>query len=497
MILLKKYEDPKYGVLNAIRDSEQPFEGIVKAQNMLFRENEWVKTPGLTEINDTVIGTDPIWGVHVFNQVGSGKSFILATSGGSLYKYDEAARSFTEIFNGFTPNTQVEFLDDGDFCYFGSDENDWRRYDGGSKTYKVGGTSPPLKFKQIIFNPYAGRYFGITGKDKFLYWSNHIDNGGIEVWPASNVQIIESVKGDRPQRLDIFEGRVNIFSNHSISSGDVRGVPETWSFQREKSISGAVAARTVKRYGSTFFMLDENNDVYTWPGGKSITEGRIKLYLDPAYRHLAVAEIVDNRYYVLTFKSGQAVSSNKYHTWHYDILGDRWYGPSIQRNVVSSVFDDKSGKAYFGGIDDLAGYVLEYRGRNIRNTAMKCHVISSSSDYGEPIVDKRYHRLHIKAKQDGSLPDSQGQVELIVNVDHKGNTQQAQRIVLDDPANQNLSETGAVRGSITKRHHIHDSVGVGTAIQWELKHEVLNGDFAFSNITIEYYRKFIKKNRGV
>lgn len=500
-VTVQQYRDPKYGVINAIRDTEQPPEGIVMAQNMYYRENEWQKLPGMTEHDTTQLDTEPVWSIYDFIKQSTQESFVMAVCNGKLYRRGPKDSAFTQVAGGITKGSQVEFIEDRDRLYYGSDSDDWRSFDGGSTTYKVGGASnAPLQFRKIVFNPYAQRYFAIKKGQPFLYWSEHIDNGGIEQWPGSNIQIVESEQGDTPEDISIFEGRINIVSGRSVSSGDVRGVPATWSFQREKSDTGTIAFRTVKRIGNSFLWLAPNFEVYKWPGNQYITQGRVQFSIDPNFVHLACAEEVEDRYYVLCFKHGLATSTNKYHWWVYDTLGDRWYGPSIQRNVVSMYYSHKKNLLFLGGTDDLTGYVFEYRGRNIKNTAMKCHVKSSSSDYGEPQVDKRYEKIHIKAKMEGSEPNH---VEIIVNVDNKDDNQQSQQITLEDPATEDvpgvghIAGTGEVKRSITKRKHIHDNVGRGVAIQWEVKHEVQNGDFRFSAIDIEYRRKFVKEDRGV
>lgn len=491
----KIYSEWPHGVINAIDETEIPFDAVSHSDKMIFKENRWRKLPGLTEINGTPIGVDPVWSVFSFNQILPVNKIRLATSGGDLYKFDEQSDAFISIHNGLNANQQVSFLEDANKVYFGSQRDLWRRYDGGLKTYTVGGANPPKMFSKIIFNPYAGRYFGIGNLDNpdYLYWSNHLDNGGIEVWPDANTQIIESEQGDFPLDIQIYQGRLSIFSKNSIHSGSVIGVPENWVFQREKSITGADAGRTVKRHGRSFIMFapDESGDygLYKWPDDTFISKGRVKFDADPAFSHLACAEIIDNRYYVIAFKSNQAVSSNKYHLWYYDILGDRFYGPSTQYNVVSMFYDKKSRLLHCGGTDNLSGFVMEHRGNDIKGVASACHFKSSFSDYGTPFREKRFNNIWIKAKQTGE------EFELTVNVANRHSNPHAQGIKLEDLANKNPMGTGSVRRAVNLRGYIHDAYSLGESVSFELKHAVLNGEFEFSTIGIEYDDKGYKKEK--
>jgi len=490
-----KYKDFKYGVINDIEASEIPKEAMKKSDKFYFRENFWRKIPGLTEINDTLIGADPVWGVFDYHRVITGDSFRMAASGGDILKYDPGSRLFTSVHSGMVPNQRVEFLEDNNQLYFGSDEDDWRRFDGGVTTYPVGNaTTKPKKFRKIIYNPYAQRYFGIGFKEnpQGLYYSEHLDDGGIETW-TDLYQIIESVEGDHPLNCDIYEGRITTVSKNSISSGTVLGVPENWTFQREKAQTGAIAGRTFKRYKGSFFMFTPSFDVYRWPENEIVNKGRVRFSVDPNFAHLACAEVVDERYYYLCFKSGEAVSSNQYHLWIYDILGDTFYGPHTQFNIVSMFWDREKRVLLTGGTADLAGFALEHRGRNVKNKAMKCHAVSSYSDYGFPEIEKRYNKGWLKFKQEGTHIGSEGQVELVINTNNQYNNPQSQKIALVDPDNQNLSDTNAVKEAITKRFDIFEQYGLGNAIQYEILHEKLNADLAFSELTVDYDPKDYEK----
>lgn len=497
---IQQYKDFKHGVVNAIEVSEIPVEAVYKAQNFYYRENWWRKLPGFVEINPTTLGTDPVWGLVKWRQLNTGKVFVIATSGGNVYNYDEGTKTFSSIYTGLVANQPIEFYQDRDHLYFGSDENPWRMFDGGVSTYPIGKANAPKKFSRILYGPYAGRYFGIGNKDQRdgLYYSEHIDNGGINQWTAAP-QLMESVKGDYPLALDIYEGRLTTASEFSISSGTVVGVPESWSFDREKAQGGCVSGRTFKRFGNAFYMLSPNYELYKWPDDVFVSKGRVKLNVNPINAKLACAEIVDNRYYYLAFKSGENESHDKYHLWIYDILGDRFYGPHKQFNVISLYYDDVSNKLLMGGADELAGFVGEHRGTDVKGEKMACHLVSSFSDFGYPQVEKRYVKGWIKCRQHGSLPSNEGQVEIIIDVDNRYDRPYTQRISLQDPANDptHLMETGAVKEAVTKRFHIHEQFGRGNALGWQVKHEVLKGEFEFSQVDIEYYLKNYKKeDRG-
>lgn len=504
----KTYNDFTLGVINVGKSHQQPINSLRKSQQMYLKDGLMKKIPGLVEINNTAIGSDPVWSNFLFRQTSPNhanlqKEYRLAASGGKIYLFNESTRVYDELYSGLVPNKQIEFLEDPPFLYFGSQYDKWRRFDGGTVTYPVGGDNgnagdAPRMFKKMLYNPYAQRYFGIGELLDInkLRWSEHIDNGGIEIFPASNNQIIESVNGDTPQWMEIYEGRINIFSQNSISSGTVEGVPEIWSFQREKSQAGALAGRTVKRHGSSFLMLTPSFEVYAWPDDVFITKERIVFDINPYFAHLACAEIVDGRYYYLSFVSGDAVSSDKYTLWIYDILGKRWSGPHVRYNVVSMHYDPVNATLNCGGADELAGFVLEHRGRNIKNRISPVHIISNNDDYGTPRVDKRYSKLWVTASQEGSDSLGTGNLQVITTVDGLNGSPQSQLITLEDPANQNLSNTSVVRDAVTKRGFINEDKGRGNRFQYELKHEISNGDLEFSALDVEYYPRTQKENRA-
>src|SRR3990167_6595836 len=504
MIKVERYNDFKFGVINSIEESNLPKEAMFRSQNMHYKENRWRKMPGLEILNSTQLGAFPVWSSGNWYWVAPAGKKVLASCGTDLYA-EQSDATFVSVDSLVISGALLEYLNVPPFVYYGSQLTKWKRYDGGTVVYPVGGSNgeasdAPKKFIKIIFNPYAGRYFAIGDPDNpdLLNWSAHIDNEGIEKWADGNAQIVDSVQGDSPKNIDLYEGRVTKFSQHSINSGSVVGVPENWSFQKERAQAGCLAGRTLKRYGASFFMLTPEFEVYQWPNDKFISKGRVKFKINPYKAHLACAEIREDRYYELTFESSEAVSSNKYHSWTYDILGDRWYGPHIQRNIVSMYFDSDKNQVLCGGIDDLEGFIYEMRGRNIKTAAMKCRLTSGYQFQGDIRSDKRYHMVRIKSKQEGGfLTSGEGQLELTVNVDTFENNPQTQRIILEDPSNINPMDTSLVRDSIIKRAHIHDAYGLGSSIQVDLRHEVLNGDLEISEWDVEYRSRTKKENRGV
>lgn len=509
MLKLQKYNDFQHGVVNAIEESEIPSTALAKSQNMYYRENRWRKLPGLAFLNSTDIGTDPVWGLGKFYNIIDNKRILLASSGSDVYKWDANLQVFTSIRTGMIENQQVEFVNYPPFLYFGSQYDLWQRYDGGAKSFSVGGSNglaadAPRKFSNIIFSPYSGRFFGVgeLANPDYLYWSAHIDDEGIEKWPDGNVQIIESVNGDSPQAVDIFEGRITVFSQNSISSGNVSGVPESWSFQRDRAQTGCYARRTLKKYGQTFYMLTPDFEIYQWPSDKFVSKGRVKFSINPYKAHLACAEIVENRYYDICFVSGEETSSNNYHYWRYDILGDRWYGPSTQRNLVSMYYDKDESLLYCGGAGDLVGKVMKLEGRNIGVTAMQCHLKTGFDFQGDIRDDKRYSMFRIKAKQEGSLPGGTGDLEVIINFDQRANEYYTQRLLLEDPGNLSPNAddrfilTSQVRDSIIRRAHIHEQYARASSVQVELKHEVKDGDLEISEWEIEYRQRTKKEARN-
>ena len=503
MIFIEKYNDFKYGVVNAIDPSELPKEALYKSQNMQYKENRWRKIPGLTEVNPTQISsTNGVWGIGFHYDIITKKRITLIYCGTDVFKLNDDL-STTSIDSVMSLNSQLEFMSLPQFTYFGSQNDKWRRYDGGTQTYFIGANNgdasdAPRKYIKILFNPFAGRYFAIgdPANPDYLNWSAHIDDEGIEKWPGANVQITESVNGDVPLNFDMDNGRILLVSKHSINSGTVVGVPQNWNFQKEKSQTGTIAGRTLKRYGSFYLMLTPDFEVYKWPNDVFVTKGRVKFNINPYKAHLACAEITENRYYDLCFESGEAVSSNKYHWWRYDILGDRWYGPSIQRNIVTMTKDPDKNFTLCGGVDDLSGYLMELRGLNIKNSQMKCHMITGYNFQGDINLDKRYTKVRVKAKQAGSLASSQGQLEVTANVDSWADAPQSQTLTLEDPANENPMDTSAVRDAIIKRAHIHELYGRGSSIQLEFKHEQLNGELEISEWEIEGYMRTKKEARS-
>lgn len=496
--MISTFRDFKFGLVNAIPPSEIPKEALAKCQNFWYRDGRFKKIPGLTEIHASPTGTNGVWSVFRSHRLTPKESTKLKSTSTSVYKQN-ADLTWTSIYSPIQLDAQIEYLEYPPYVYFGSKYDSWRRYDGGAITYPVGGDNGQAvdairKFSKVVYNTYAGRFFGIGTVDNpdALDWSAHIDNEGIEKWPTANRQFAESIKGDTPQSIDIFEGRLTIANQNSISSASVVGVPQSWSFQREKSQSGAVAGRTFRRWGNSFFMLTPDHEIYRWPEDQFITKGRVKLKVNPYFNHLACAEIVENRYYVLTYLNSEGAGDDRYDTIIYDILSDSFSGPHKGYNIVSMFWDTDTNLLLCGGADNLYGTVMEFRGNNIRGKKMACHFVTGHWDDGEPYVDKRYSKIWLKAKQTGSST-----VEVITNVDSKNDAPQSQHITLEDPPNTSFMDTGAVRDAVTKRGYIHDQFGRGNAIQVELKHEELNGEFEFSEFSLEYTKKPYKKfNRG-
>jgi len=489
--IFKKYEGFEEGVINVGSAASVPVTALRKLQNFYLKDGLLRKLPGLAEINGTAIGADPVWSVFSGHHIYPDKAQRLAASGSKIYKFNDQSDAFEELYSGLNANKQIEFLEEPPYVYFGSQFDDWRKFEiGTTLTYKIGNTQAPPKASQILYNAYAQRYFAIgdlTDKDK-LKWSNHIDDGGIEIWPDANNQVIESESGDYPQRMAIYEGTVTMASQHSIHSGDVTGVPEIWDFRREKAKTGTIAGRTFKRWGTSFLMLSPSLEVYAWPDDVFITKEKIKFDINPHKAHLACAEIVEDRFYYLVFESSEAVSQDKYHLWIYDLIGKRWSGPHKYYNLVSLFYDRGNNVLLCGGSDDLAGFVLEHRGRDIKGRKSPGHIISSYHDYDYSRIDKRYSKFYMTCSQEGVLPSNAGQVEVIVNVDGKYNNPQSQRLsLIDDPApNSHIADTGDIREVITKRAHIEDAYGLGNRIQVEIKHEVQNGDFAIKDFEIGF-----------
>ena len=497
--MIDTYRDFKFGLVNALPMSEIPKESVFKSQNIYHKDGRWRKLPGLTETHATPTGTNGVWSVFKSHQLVPKSSVALKSTSTSVYKQNPNT-TWTSIFTPVTLDAQIEYLEYPPYVYFGSKDDLWRRFDGGAITYPVGGSNglasdAPRKFSKIVYNNYAGRFFGIGARDNpdALDWSAHTDNEGIEKWSTANRQFVESVGGDTPQSIDIFEGRLTIASQHSIHSATVVGVPETWSFQREQSQSGAVAGRTFKRFGRNFFMLTPDHEIYKWPENIFITKGRVKLKVNSYFNHLACAEIVENRYYVLVYLNSEGAGDDRYDMMVYDVLTDQFSGPHKQYNIISMFWDKDTNLLLCGGADNLYGTVMEFRGNNIRGKKSSVHWVGPMWDGGESFIDKRYERIWVKAKQSGSST-----MELITNVDSKTDTPQSQHITLEDPPNTSFMDTGAVRDAVTKKGYIFDQFGRGNAIQVEIKHSELNGEFEFSELQIEYQKKpGTKFNRGV
>lgn len=524
--LYKKFDNWDLGVINAREATSLPANAVYKSQNMYWRDGRWRKVPGLVEKNKTQIGTEGVWSIFKFYQPLDDKISLMAASGESLYKFDEGAESFTEIESGMFPNQPVGFIEHLGKLYFGSTKDLWRRYDGGLETYKVGLSEPPKKFPQIIFNEFAGRFFGVF--EDGLYWSNHIDEGGIERWPDGNVQIFTPVRGGFPLHVETFEGRITIFSKLAINSGTVVGPPESWSFEREKAQTGYIAPRTIKRWGNNFFGLTPSFEVYSWPSDQFITKDRIKFAINPEFAKFACAEIVEDRYYYLSFRStnvrgtsfetsvaihtllGAPVSppiyglttptklEDQYHLWIYDILADRWYGPHVQYSITSMYWDADNNILLCGGIDEFAGFVMEHRGKDIKNNASKIQWVGPFSDFDAPRIDKRFSKIWLRAKHEGVKPGGEGQVYLRVYVDGGYGNPQSQLVPLVDtstPDNLIRDTASSTRELIIKRGHIHEQYGRGTNALVELLHEYPKGDFEFSDFQMEYFLKYGKENR--
>ena len=54
-----------------------------------------------------------------------------------------------------------------------------------------------------------------------------------------------------------------------------------------------------------------------------------------------------------------------------------------------------------------------------------------------------------------------------------------------------------MKETVTKKFYIHDAHSRGVALNWQLKHEVLNGNFDFAELDIEFSTKrYFKTDRA-
>ena len=163
--------------------------------------------------------------------------------------------------------------------------------------------------------------------------------------------------------------------------------------------------------------------------------------------------------------------------------------------IKTKFWDKDTNLLLCGGADELDGFVMEHRGRNIKNETSSVHWVNGYNFQGDNQFDKRYSKFRIKAKQEGTLSSGAGQLEVLFNVDTRSLNQQTQRLTLEDPANLNLAGTGQVRDSIIKRAFIHEQYGRGSSCQVEIKHAVQTGYVEWSDIEIDFYRRTKKENR--
>ena len=489
------------GVINALPMSRIPINALNKSQNMYWEDGWLKKMRGLAEINGTAIGASSVYSIFRYHKLLPKTNILLMNTGDGVYKFDEQTDLFSSVITDLTPDQRVEYMEHKNSVYFGSRKDLWRRWDGGIQTYTIGGgeglsATSPKKFSKILFAAYAGRFLGIGEEENpdLMRFSDHIDLNGIEEWEDGNSQIIESIRGDTPRTFDIYEGRVTFFNEFSISSGNIVGVPASWTFDREKAQAGTISSATVKRFGNFFLMFTPDFEIYKWPNDVFVTKGRVKLYPNPYRAHLACAEIVDNRYYYLAFESSEVTTglTERYHLWVYDILADKFYGPHKGFNLTSMYWDADTNLLLCGGADDIAGTVFEHIGRTIKGQAQKVRVRTGFYDFDIPHIDKRYTKVHVKTKQEGA-----DDFQLSVNVDNRFDRTQSQILVMQDPANDNLMETGAVKEAVTKRAHIHEQFGRGNAVNFEINHEIANGDLQIAELELEYYTKYLKEARGV
>lgn len=504
MYIRKLFNNWEHGVINDIEETAIPITAAYQSQGLYYKENMWRKIPGLNFVNPTAIDTESINGIFKFRRLIEQTDILVAQSGNDLYAFNPENATFSSFYDNIQGGADypISFFDYGNNLYFGGPKDQWRRWDGGLKTYSIGenngdGATAIRKFGQVIFNAYANRFMAIGWPENpdYLMWSALNDYEGIERWEDSNVQVSASKNGDFPLYIDILDGKITMFNRNSISGGNVRGVPQNWTFQTERYLTGTISGRTVKRYGNQFYMLTPDFELYRFPDNKLLSKGRVKFAINPYRAHRAVAEILDNRYYVIAFESNEAVSSNKYHMWYYDILGDRFYGPHKGFNVTSMFWDFADNMLLMGGSDNLAGHVFQHRGRNIADVAMACDFKSAYTDFGNPHMNKRFEKFKIRCKQEGTLSDGAGQLEAIVNTNYRYDNPQSQRLTLQDQyPSMHLTDTGETRALIEKRAYIHDQYGRGTSIQVELKHEVKDGDFSFPDFEVEYYEKARKEN---
>src|SRR5690606_327045 len=134
---------------------------------------------------------------------------------------------------------------------------------------------------------------GIKGDPMTLYYSEYGDG---DTWPALNFIVLDGGSHEFITALIPVHGRLFIFTNRAIYS--LVGTLDNFFVTKEVDGIGAISAEAVQVFGSRFYFVSEDSNIYEYDGGsmpRNISQ-QIKPYLEANVSGYATQNVVTTTY---------------------------------------------------------------------------------------------------------------------------------------------------------------------------------------------------------
>ena len=304
---------------------------------------------------------------------------LLAASGGSVYKRDEATNEFTAIKSGLTPNSIFSAVMRNDEMFIASVSDGLKKYLGGNQLESVGtGSTAPGSFRIIIYMKEIDRLFGISD-DAILGQISWCNLSQPEIWDAASVERIKLKKGERVEGAEVLYGKLIIFCTYSIWIYYVSGNEENWKLEEAPTSVGCVAPNTIKKDGNRMLYLGESPEhalgIYSFNGSTSeLLTDDITPLLETANKNKlrnACAEIHDDLY---TFSIALGGANANDTSFDLDLTNRKEdgapaiYGPHTFAFYSSVVLNNRQKTKEWLMGDETDGFIYYENGNTFKST---------------------------------------------------------------------------------------------------------------------------------
>lgn len=264
---------------------------VEDVQNMELVQGMWQKRKGFHlagSFAPIISNEGTCKGMHVFNL--QGNLHILGAYRNILYDtYQVTKHDSGRVLTSYLPTTKrVRFTDFRNKCYIAHGQDGILMFDG-DKIQEM-----PSPAGSIIAT-YDNRLIlgGIKGDPLVIYFS---ERGDGRTWNALNYIVLDGGSEEKITALIPLQGKLFIFTNHSIYS--LLGTMEDFSVSKEVEGVGAVSPEAIQVLGNHFYFMTENGKIYDYDGGTYPQEISypISHYLESTFAGSAFQNVVTTQY---------------------------------------------------------------------------------------------------------------------------------------------------------------------------------------------------------